>query len=360
MAIAVEHALKLPKMKIISVVAGKTGLWREISTVNMMEVPDISRYLKRGELLITTMYPIRDNETLQRELIPLLYEKGVAALILLPLYEHSNIPDFMIVQADALGFPLLSAPYGTAFNDIMTPILHSILKESHRSELIGDILNGKITSLSQALAIGRSFNWNLEGAFIPVVAHGSISLKFPPHVIVVALDDCTVLLFPLNNIKHTKKRMDEIVALLETYKTLHIGIGRMIENIIELPKGFAQAAQAIKITKQSKQPQYVACYDNLGIYRVLFSGEGNEEKQFFANEVLGAIMHDPVLIETLKVYFDKMGNYRNAAKALYVHHNTVANRLARIEQLTGMELTDPENYLCLQVALKITGFLNGL
>ena len=100
MSISVEIALKLPEMENVSVVAGAAGLRREISSVNVMEVPDISEYLKPGELLVTTMYSIRDNEEMKRRLIPLLVEKGVAALALAPLHEHDRIPKFMAQQAD--------------------------------------------------------------------------------------------------------------------------------------------------------------------------------------------------------------------------------------------------------------------
>jgi hypothetical protein len=91
MSISVEIALKLPEMKDVSVVAGAAGLRREISSVNVMEVPDIANYLKPGVLLITTMYSIRNDEDIQRKLIPLLVDKGATALALAPLHKNGGI-----------------------------------------------------------------------------------------------------------------------------------------------------------------------------------------------------------------------------------------------------------------------------
>ena len=127
MYITVKEALKLPELKSVSIVAGHEGLERKILSVNIMEVPDISDYVKEGDLLITTMYPIRYEEQLQRKLIPMLFEKGVAALAIAPLDPNKSIPDFMIEQAEKLAFPLLSLPFGTSFNNIINPVLQNIV-----------------------------------------------------------------------------------------------------------------------------------------------------------------------------------------------------------------------------------------
>ena len=127
MFITVKEALKLPELKSVSIVAGHEGLERKILSVNIMEVPDISDYVKEGDLLITTMYPIRNEEQLQRKLIPMLHEKGVAALAIAPLDPNKSIPTFMIDQAEKLAFPLLSLPYGTSFNNIINPVLQNIV-----------------------------------------------------------------------------------------------------------------------------------------------------------------------------------------------------------------------------------------
>jgi DNA-binding PucR family transcriptional regulator len=43
----------------------------------------------------------------------------------------------------------------------------------------------------------------------------------------------------------------------------------------------------------------------------------------------------------------------DAASTLGVHRNTIAYRLARIEELTGWDLADPELRLTLSVAVRL-------
>lgn len=353
MSIQVETVLALPEMAGVIVAAGAAGLQREILSVNVMEVPDISKYLKPGELLITTMFSIRDNEEMQRRLIPLLVEKGVTALAIAPLREHDLIPGFMIKQADEMGLPVLKLPYEISFDEVIKTIMNSIIEKRYRNELIEDILRGKAASLPRVLATGQSYGWNLEGSFIPVVVQGNISITPPSDGIKVDLYDNTLYLFPLSNQEEVKRRTAEIIMMFRTDQTVRIGIGRAIENILELPKGFAQARQAINISRQAKWPQNIVCYDNLGVYRVLYSGADNTEKQLFINEFLGPIINESELITTLRIYFENQGNQRSTAKAMNVHYNTISYRITRVEQLTGQNLSNSDDALCLQIALKL-------
>ncbi len=130
MFITVEEALALPAMADAVLLSGGKGIGRKISSVNIMEVPGISRFVRPEELIITTMYPIRDNEELQKKLVPDLVEKGVSALSIVPLSIEKVIPEIMIEQAEEYAFPLIKLPIDTAFNAIINPILDQILSAS--------------------------------------------------------------------------------------------------------------------------------------------------------------------------------------------------------------------------------------
>jgi PucR family transcriptional regulator, purine catabolism regulatory protein len=58
------------------------------------------------------------------------------------------------------------------------------------------------------------------------------------------------------------------------------------------------------------------------------------------------------LCETLEAYL-ATGNAAEAARGLFIHYNTMKHRLARIEEILGLDLHDPRHRLSLAVALRI-------
>ena len=57
------------------------------------------------------------------------------------------------------------------------------------------------------------------------------------------------------------------------------------------------------------------------------------------------------LRRTLEEYIRSHGSQSSVSRSLYLHRNTVRQRLRRIEELTRADLDDPEQRLLLQLAL---------
>ena len=109
------------------VVAGKRGLDNVVESVNVMEVPDILDWVHQGELLVTTMYPLRDDAAAIETLVPRLAEKGLAGLAVTPLSYIDDFPQCMLDAANRLGFPLIELPPKVSFIDIIQPLTSKIL-----------------------------------------------------------------------------------------------------------------------------------------------------------------------------------------------------------------------------------------
>jgi DNA-binding PucR family transcriptional regulator len=61
------------------------------------------------------------------------------------------------------------------------------------------------------------------------------------------------------------------------------------------------------------------------------------------------------LLKTLFIYLQQSMNQIHAADALFIHRNTLKYRLARIEELTHIDLDDPEEKLYLSLSLRLAG-----
>ena len=393
MYITVEEALALPAMADAVLLSGEKGLARKITSVNIMEVPGISRFVKPEELIITTMYPIRDNEARQKTLVPDLVKKGVSALSIVPLSIEKEIPPFMIEQAAEYDFPLIKLPPDTSFNEIINPILGHILERKQieteyrfRARIIDDLLRGKITSRGRMLSLGKYYGWNLSPHFIPAVLQtdkadyresSDLMLQYLSSVsekngisdtIAADLDDGILLLFPYEKLsEETKRKVRGVLGqFFEKLGDSWIGIGREVPDIMRLSDGFLQARQAAEIAQKVPTLGRIVDFESLGVYRVLLDlpdmAQSAAIKREFVQERLGILIeHDrrnnTEFIRTLQVLFQQNSNLRQAARTLFIHHNTMRYRLDQIEELTKADLNNPETKLEFQIAMKLAAIL---
>jgi purine catabolism regulator len=135
---------------------------------------------------------------------------------------------------------------------------------------------------------------------------------------------------------------------------LSIGIGRPVDDPLDLVRSAREAREAIRIGRWSHGPG-VAVFAELGLDRLIASAPP-AERAAFSDAVLGPLLErgggSAALLETLEAYLARR-SVAQAARDLYVHYNTLANRLERIEELLGPFRDDPERCLALALALRL-------
>src|SRR5262245_21152735 len=160
--VSLREALKLAPLQRARVVAGAAGLDRLVSQVNVMEVPDILPWVKPGQLLLTTAYPLRDERAALSALVPGLAERGLAGFAIKPTRYIEAIPPVMVEAAERLAFPLIELPPEASFDEVINAVLGSILNVQavrlERSAAIHDrftrivLSGGGLREIAQALA----------------------------------------------------------------------------------------------------------------------------------------------------------------------------------------------------------------
>lgn len=139
---------------------------------------------------------------------------------------------------------------------------------------------------------------------------------------------------------------------------LTCGLSDRTERAEQLPQLLQQAEHAVEIGTRIGRSGQVVRYRELGIYRLLLQIGDMQQLWQFADDVLGPLIrydasHKLGLVRTLSVYLSQRESLKQAARRLQVHTNTVSYRLQRIEQLTPLNLADPEDRLVAHIAVKI-------
>ncbi|MEQ6390634.1 PucR family transcriptional regulator ligand-binding domain-containing protein [Bacillaceae bacterium S4-13-58] len=126
MAITLRQALKIGGLRKCKVVAGSKGLDRSLTYVTIMEVPDIVKWLKGEELLLTSLYPIKDDEIAVTNLVKDLHKKGTSALAIKPHRFVDDIPEIILREAEKFDFPIIEIPEEVSYLDILSPVMNAI------------------------------------------------------------------------------------------------------------------------------------------------------------------------------------------------------------------------------------------
>lgn len=161
MRLTVREALEINGLNRAIVVAGHQGLDNEIKFVNIMEVPEVIRWLKGGELLATAGYAFKEDPVLRKSLIYNLARKKIAAFGIKPGQYLTEVPQDMIEYANQVGLPILELPSDLPYHEFMLPIFEILISnqlcqlkrsEEVHNRLLEVLLNGGgFASISQCL-----------------------------------------------------------------------------------------------------------------------------------------------------------------------------------------------------------------
>ncbi len=146
--VTVREVLTLPVLSGSAVVAGAAGLGRVVSGVNVMEVPDIESFVRAGELMLTTAYPLRDHPEDLGDLVRTLSRLGLAALAVKSGRYLDAIPREMIEVADELSFPLIALTANTSFNDVIGALLAVVLSEYGADPAGAEAIRERLTGVA--------------------------------------------------------------------------------------------------------------------------------------------------------------------------------------------------------------------
>lgn len=182
-------------------------------------------------------------------------------------------------------------------------------------------------------------------------------------------EEALTLFYPLQTelglpeLKKLAERLRYALASTTRGQHLRVGVSQCQRGIDGFRASFREARRALAIGQALEPSGNITCFGDLGVYRLLFSLVGTQEMKDFYNDVLGKLSrHDQQksseLVLTLEAYL-YTGSAMQAAGRLHVHRNSLAYRLRRIREITGLDLDDPEIRLTLHLAFRVGEMLRA-
>ena len=143
----------------------------------------------------------------------------------------------------------------------------------------------------------------------------------------------------------------------ELGEEVSIGVSSVCRGQASYAEGFAEAQQALVGTVVLSGKPSVLAYDDLGAYKYLLrvavdGGLRDATVDAVARLAEYDEQRGAQLLATLEEFLRRHGSISATSEALYVHPNTLRQRLRRIGELSGLDLRS-DDWLAIEIAVKM-------
>jgi GAF domain-containing protein len=171
-----------------------------------------------------------------------------------------------------------------------------------------------------------------------------------------------LLKLPTPNVDFFLGRLRKTQADLPT--PVAIGISSVCQGEAAFVDGFAEAQQALLGTIVLKGEPTVLAYEELGAYKYLLRVALDGGIRDSTVDAVGRLadydaQRGSQLVTTLEEFLRRHGNISATSEALFVHPNTLRQRLRRIAELSGLDLRK-DDWLMIEIAVKMVKLEHAL
>jgi GAF domain-containing protein len=164
-----------------------------------------------------------------------------------------------------------------------------------------------------------------------------------------------LLRVPLAGEGKLREGVERVQAQLDP--PVSIGLSNVCQGPDSFRAGFEEARHALLGATVLRGKPGVMSYEELGPYKYLLRMSLAEDVRDSHRDALTRLAEydrerQTSLLRTLEEFLRRRGSIAATAEALYVHPNTLRQRLRRIGELTGIDLRK-EDWLMVEIALKI-------
>ncbi|MEY8336461.1 PucR family transcriptional regulator ligand-binding domain-containing protein [Lachnospiraceae bacterium 62-35] len=138
--LTVRELISLPELNNISCIASERFLDAEISGCGVLEFSESLRWVKKGELILTSGRVFGTDELMQRRIIAELKECGCTALGVKVKGFLKDIPEAIVEEGKKQQLPLLKIPFYYSFSQIEKIVYHHSFLQSLTKAQQGELL----------------------------------------------------------------------------------------------------------------------------------------------------------------------------------------------------------------------------
>ncbi len=372
----------------LQLIAGKEGLEKRISWVHILESIPMTRFLKGGELILSTGVDLQD-ENKMLEFVKKIQSMNAIGIAFDTGGYILNIPDSVVDYCDNHGLPLFSIPKEVPFENIMRPFCKAIVEAEAKQETISTAFKNAIffpdqKELYMVPLLENHFEeeWRysvlvlqLEQAYgnpyqrtdsIITNLQSILSHKYQNYALLTGSEGEIIVVYHSESTENVRVFAKDLLQqskwILHHQEDLYIGVGKLTKSIRCLHKSYRQACSIMNLQKKETINKNQYMYKDMGVYRILLGIEDPTISQDYFDAVLGPLFHydkeqGTDLVQTLRSYLNNNGSVQKTANQLFIHRNTVNYKINKASQILELDFSSLNNRLELMLGFMLHDML---
>lgn len=388
---SVSELLTEPEFKMLQLIAGDNGVYRQISGINVIESVDLIPFCRPNEIIVTTGIHLDSDSMQLEELIKKAFEKRVAGFVINIGPYISMVPSSIIQFANDKNLPIFIMDWQYRIADLLKSTFqflsfkqHSAHQRQTDEKLLYNLLfrydefQFSIDSLEK-----RGFSKGAELGIITCTTPTSSKNRTHRYESIIlyefqkrynhylALKHNNQLIFLINRqevktahipFSKTVEAIYEKVIEMNGQEDLIIGMGNFSTYLGDIYKSYNESLTVLHLVEKHKNP-FIQKYKEIGAYKLLMNVSDQSIMKQFQQDMLGPLymydhLHNTDFVHFLRIFLEEEGSTNKISKKLYIHRNTVNYKIKKIEALLDVNLNHTFTRTNLNMALMIEDILS--
>ena len=362
--------------------AGKEGLFSNISWLHIVEEIKYSSFLTGGELVLYTGAKAGTSNLL--DFVKEIRSYKAAGLVINIGEYIREVPQGIIDYANDNSFPVFTLPWEVHLVEISREFGSMIIRSEEDDKSLCSAFKAAIFSpenKSEYMPVLTRYNL-LSKKYcmikcMPEIDHSNSKLditkiyyelreifervlnRYREEFVIFRHEKFLTMIIPEAN----RDECQDIISKIEngtesvvSVQKIYYAISGFNLDIEDLHRDYKNLSSVLKVMKREKKQ---ICYrDNLGLLNIIFAADNMKSLMEYKNDAIGKLEkydseNQTDYIGILRSYLDKDCNMNDAAKEFYLHRNTFAYHLNKIADLLNADLYSMNDRAKLLMAIKI-------
>ena len=360
----------------VVLVAGETGLSRQVCRVHVVEKASFAAFLEGHEIIFVTGVAMTQPSELL-DIVKGCFQAGIAAVVVNLGGYIKALPPEVSDYCNQVSLPLFTVPWHIHIESLMQKVFQMVADtEADRKALETAVLNAIQFPERQELYVNALRNQGFAPDWRYCVALAQVGeLSTPQQLLAAAqnyledqglraipmlLGTTLVVLFANYPSEEVEEKMRGLCTALQTDLSLKelplFTVGRCTKSVRCIQKSYALADKILALQLRGQLPAELHAYNNLGIYKIVIGLENQDVLTEIHEEYLAPLQaYDRACgtdyVEFVRNYLKYDGQVHEISQKMFIHRNTVHYKIRKVEEILDCDLqrTDTKMYLLIAI-----------